>query len=69
MLDLNSTILNSSKHGISLIFRNIFKGFGDFNHGTNMGAGSTKAGLEVGGGGRVETRKLLWRVWPTTGII
>jgi hypothetical protein len=35
-----------------------------------MGAGSTKAGLEVGGDGRVETRrKLLWRVWPTPGII
>jgi len=34
-----------------------------------MGAGSTKAGLEVGGDGCVKRRKLLWRVWPTTGII
>jgi hypothetical protein len=32
--------------------------FWDFNHGTNMGAGSTKAGLEVGGDGLVGTRKL-----------
>ncbi len=43
MLDLESEPMILSNHGIFVIFRNDSNDFFNFNHGTNVGAPSSKA--------------------------